>query len=118
MQCCERKCVSVEIVVEWVVAVSRVQADFDVVFGASVASENLPHPVAEIPLYLQHESADPLFWICRAIRQDLLGERVHAAAGFSGPDGARMECDLRAKNRCIVKCLRHLYRNSHCGVSK
>src|SRR5436309_2829849 len=41
----------------------------------------------EITLYLQHDSADALFWIVCFVRQNLLSVREHAAGTLSATHG-------------------------------
>ena len=69
-----------------------IEADFDVVFGPAVACEDFVYPVAEVPFYFEDEAADPLFCVARAVGQNLLRERIHAAARFSRPDRTE-DCD-------------------------
>ena len=45
--------------------------------------ENFPYRVAELLFYLKDEATNPLFRVARAAGQNLLRERIHAAARFS-----------------------------------
>jgi hypothetical protein len=47
--------------VQGVVAVPRIQADFDVIFGPAVACEDFLYPVAEVAFYLKDEATNPSF---------------------------------------------------------
>jgi hypothetical protein len=69
--------------VQGVVAILGIEADFNVVFGPAVACEDFLYPVAEVPFYFKDEATDPLFRVVRAVSQNLLRERLHAAARFS-----------------------------------
>ena len=71
-----------------VVAVFGFKADFDVVLGASVTSKNLADLSAEVAFHFEDESADAAFRVVRPKGENLLGEWVHAAGGFSRADGA------------------------------
>ena len=62
-----------------VVAVLRIEADFDVIAFPSVALQYVPHFVAEVSLHFQDQSADPLPAVMGLIGNQLLGEGIHAA---------------------------------------
>src|SRR6266478_7303247 len=71
-----------------VVTILGFKADFDVVAGASVPREDFLYFPAEVAFHFQNESADAPGGVLGAIRQNLLGERVHATRGFSRADSA------------------------------
>src|SRR6202051_2273061 len=81
--------VRVEIVVQGIVPILGIEADFDVVFGPAVACEDFIYPVAEVPFYFEDEPTDPLFRVTRTVGENLLGERIHAATRFPTPDCAK-----------------------------
>src|SRR5712664_3923516 len=80
--------VCVEVALKWVVAILGIEADFDVVFSPAVACEDFFDSVAEVPFYLKDEATNPPFRVACAVSQNLLRERIHAAARFSRPDCA------------------------------
>ncbi len=53
-----RQGVGVEVVVQRVVAVRRVETDFDVVVAAAVALEDVADVLAEVALHFQDQAAD------------------------------------------------------------
>src|SRR6202167_5516397 len=79
-----------------VVAVFRIEADFDIVFSPPVALQNFSNPVAEVPLYFENEASDPLIFIPCPVPKNLVCVWVHAAACLSGADCAE-DCDAREK---------------------
>src|SRR5580693_5525067 len=68
----------VEVVVQGVVAVLRIEADFDVIAFPSVALQYAPHFVAEVSFHFQDQSADPLPAVMGLIGNQLFGKGVHA----------------------------------------
>ena len=83
-----RQSVGVEVVVERVVAIFGIEADFDVVLGPVVALKNSSHLVAEVSLHFQHQSADPFLFVICPVGENLLRKWVHAAARLAGADCA------------------------------
>src|SRR5882762_5451313 len=69
----------VEVIVEGVVAVLRIEADFDVIALPSVALQYVPNFVAEVSLHFQDQSADPLPTVVDLIGNQLFSKGVHAA---------------------------------------
>src|SRR6266852_1221826 len=82
----------VEVIVQGVVAVFRIEADFDVVAFPSVASQYVPHFVAEVSLHFQDQSADSLPAVVGLIGNKLLGEGIHAATCLAGTNRTE-DCD-------------------------
>src|SRR5262249_13741019 len=80
--------ISVEVVVQGVVAVFGIERNFDVVFAASAAFEDLPHAMAKVPFNLKDQSADPRITIIWVVAEDLLGEGIQAGGRFATADGA------------------------------
>src|SRR6266480_7099290 len=68
----------VEVIVQGVVAVLRIEADFDVVGLPSVALQYVPHFVAEVTLHFQDQSTDPLPAVMGLIGNQLFREGIHA----------------------------------------
>src|SRR5271154_1810503 len=79
-----------------VVAIFRIEADFDIVFSPPVALQNFSNPVAEVALYFENKASDPLIFILCAVPKNLVCVWVHAAACLSGADCAE-DCDAREK---------------------
>jgi len=69
--------------VQGVIAILRIEGDFDVVFGPAVACEDFLYPVAEVPFYFKNVATNPLFRVARAVSENLFRERIHAAVRFS-----------------------------------
>ena len=80
--------VGVEIVVQRVVAVRRVETDLDVVVAAAVALEDVADVLAEVAFHFQDQAADLARGIVRAVREELLDVRIHAGRGLARADGA------------------------------
>ena len=80
--------VCVQVALKEAVPILRIEADFDVVFSPAVAGEDFVQPVAKVCFCFKNEAANPLFGVARAVSQNLLRERIHAAAGFPRPDRA------------------------------
>src|SRR5580692_3281657 len=78
----------VEVIVQGVVAVLRIEADFDVIAFPSVALQYVPHFVAEVSLHFQDQSADPLPAVMGLIGDQLFREGVHAATRFAAANRA------------------------------
>ena len=78
----------VEVIVQGVVAVLRIEADFDVVAFPSVALQYAPHFVAEVPLHFQKQSADPLSAVMGLIGNQLFGKGIHAATRLAAANSA------------------------------
>src|SRR6266699_7234618 len=69
----------VEVIVQGVVAVLRIEADFDVVGLSSVPLQYIPHFVTEVSLHFQDQSADALPAVMGLIGNQLFREGIHAA---------------------------------------
>ena len=80
--------VGIETVVERVVAVLGIEADFDVVRLAAETSQNRANLSAEVALYLQNETAYPFFGVRGFVGQNLFGIGIQAPAGLSTTNGA------------------------------
>jgi len=78
----------VEVIVQGVVAVFGVEADFDVIAFPSVAPQYVPHFVAEVSLHFQDQPADPLSAVVGLIGDQLFREGVHAATRFAAANRA------------------------------
>ncbi len=92
--------VSVEVTIQGVVAVLGAETDFDIVLSPVMTFQNISYFVAEVSFHFQKEAANPLFFVARAVGENLLREGVHAAARLAGTDcaddgGTREEAALR-----------------------
>src|SRR5467141_2365731 len=74
----------VEVIVQGVVTVLRIEADFDVIAFPSVALQYVPHFVAEVSLHFQDQSADTFPAVMGVIGNQLLGKGVHATTCLAG----------------------------------
>src|SRR6185436_4924104 len=83
--------VRVQIVVQRVVAVAGIQADFEVVVRATGLGQHGPNLTAEISFHLHDQAADLPLWIVSAPTQELVDVWIHAGGRLAGSD--------RAKNR-------------------
>src|SRR5439155_3281539 len=81
--------VRVQVTVESVVAVSGIEADFDVILGPLVTSKDVFYLPAKVPLNLKNQTADALAFVGCFVGQNLLREGEHAAGGFATADGAQ-----------------------------
>ena len=84
-----RQGVRFQVIVERVVAVLGIEADFDVILGALVTSEDVFYLSAKVALYLQNKSTDSLVFVGGFVGQNLLREGEHAAGSFATADGAQ-----------------------------
>src|SRR2546430_17092165 len=82
----------VEVIVQGVVAVLRIEADFDVVAFPSVPLQYVPYFVAEVSLHFQDQSSDSLPEVVGLISNQLLGEGIHAATCLAGTNRTE-DCD-------------------------
>src|ERR1700687_1306922 len=73
----------VEIIVQGVVAVLRIEADFDVIALPSVAMQYASYFVAEVSLHFQDQPANPLPAVVGLIGDQLFSKGVHAATRFA-----------------------------------
>src|SRR3984893_15701031 len=73
---------------ERVVGPLRIQTDFGVVVSASMAFQNLFDPMAEVSFDFEHEASEPSIGLHCLIAEQLVGERIHAAARLSATDRA------------------------------
>src|ERR1700728_2049623 len=71
--------VCVEVVVERVVTVFGIEADFDVILGSLVTVQDVFYLAAKVALHLQNKTADSLFFVRCLVRKDLFRKREHAA---------------------------------------
>src|SRR5258708_25843948 len=78
----------IEVIVQGVVAVLRIEADFDVLAFPSVALQYVPHFVAEVSLHLQDQSADTLPAVMGLIGNQLFREGIHAATRLAAANRA------------------------------
>src|SRR6266404_751064 len=78
----------VEVIVQGVIAVLRIEADFDIVDLPSVALQYVPYFVAEISLHFQDQSADSLPAVMGLIGNQLFREGIHAAARLAAANRA------------------------------
>ena len=78
----------IEVIVQGVVAVLRIEADFDVIAFPSVALQYVPHFVAEVPLHFQDQSADTLPAVMGLIGNQLFREGIHAATRLAAANRA------------------------------
>jgi hypothetical protein len=83
---CQR--VGIEVVVQWVVAVLGIEADFDVILCTAMPGENLLHLMAEVAFYFENQSADLFVAILGFIGDKLLDKRIHATTGLAGANCA------------------------------
>ena len=79
--------VGVQVVVEGVVAVFGIEADFDVILAPFVAVEDALHLAAKVTFDFEDQAADSLLFLGCFVGQNLLGKWVHAAACFAGSHG-------------------------------
>src|SRR6202167_5650214 len=79
-----------------VVAIFRIEADFDIVFSPPVALQNFSNPVAEVALHFENEASDPLIFISCPVPKNLVRVWVHAAACLARADCAE-NCNAREK---------------------
>src|SRR5580692_2772484 len=79
-----------------VVAIFRIEADFDIVFSPPVALQDFFNPVAEVALHFENEASDPFIFISCPVPKNLICIWVHAAACLSGADCAE-NCDAGEK---------------------
>ena len=75
--------VGIETVVERVVAVLGIEADFDIVSVTSEARKDRSYFSAEVAFHLQDQSADPFFGVRRLVGEDLLRIRIKGRTGLS-----------------------------------
>src|SRR6266550_544683 len=78
----------VEVIVQGVVAVVRIEADFDVIAFPFVALQYVPHFVAEVTLHFQDQSADTLPAVMGLIGNQLFREGIHAATCLAAANRA------------------------------
>src|SRR5258708_28810717 len=78
----------VEVIVQGVVAVLRIEADFDVIAFPSVALQYVPHFVAEVSLHFEDQSADTLPAVMGLIGNQLFREGIHAATRLAAANRA------------------------------
>src|SRR5437879_10274974 len=78
----------VEVIVQGVVAVLRIETDFDVIAFPSVALQYVPHFVAEVSLHFQDQSADTLPSVMGLIGNQLFREGIHAATRLAAANRA------------------------------
>jgi hypothetical protein len=81
--------VGVETVVERVVAVLGIEADFDIVSVTSEARKDRPYFSTEVALHLQDQSTDPFFGVRRLVGEDLLRVRIKGRTCLSTANGAK-----------------------------
>src|SRR5260370_933679 len=77
---------SVEVIVQGVVAVLRIEADFDVIAFPSVALQYVPNSVAEVSLHFPDQSADTLPAVIGLLGNQLFRERIHATTCLAAPN--------------------------------
>ena len=80
--------VGIEVVVQRVVAVRRVETDLDVVVAAAVALEDVADLPTEVPFDFQDQAADLARGIAGAVREELLDVGIHAGRRLARADGA------------------------------
>src|ERR1700688_4680890 len=88
--------ICIEVVVKRVIAIFRIEADFDIVFPPPVTLKDFSNPVAEVALYFENEASDPLIFISCPVPKNLICVWVHAAACLAGADCAE-NCNAREK---------------------
>ena len=71
-----------------VVAVLRIEADFDVIAFPSVALQYIPNFVAEVSLHFENQSADTLPAVMGLIGNQLFREGIHAATRLAAANRA------------------------------
>src|SRR5258706_6528811 len=84
-----REGVGVEVVVEWVVAVLGIEADFDVILGPLVTLKDVSYFTAKISFDFQNQPTDALLFVGGFVGQNLLRERKHAAGCLATANGAQ-----------------------------
>src|SRR5229473_7880 len=92
--------VSVEVIIQGVVAVLGAKTYLNIVLGPVMTLQNTSYFVAEVPFHFQNQTPNLFFYVARTVGKNLLGERVHATARLAGTDcaddgGAREESPLR-----------------------
>ena len=80
--------VGVEVIVERVVPVIGVKADFNVVGGAPVFFKHGSDLMTEVAFDFQDETTNPAHGVFGLVGQELLRERVHTAARLAATDGS------------------------------
>src|SRR5437879_4137323 len=78
----------VEVIVQGVVSVLGIEADFDVIAFPSVALQYVPHFVAEVTLHFQDQSADTLSAVMGLMGNQLFREGIHAATCLAAANRA------------------------------
>ena len=78
----------VEVIVQGVVAVLRIEADFDVIAFPSVALQYVPNSVAEVSLHFQDQSANTFPAVMGLIGNQLFREGIHAATRLAAANRA------------------------------
>jgi len=82
------KGVSVQVIVERVVAVFGIETNFDVILGSPVTGKNVFYLAAKVSFYFKDQPANALVFVFGFVGQNLLGERKHAAGCFATAQGA------------------------------
>src|SRR5882724_954078 len=82
----ESQRVGVKVVVKRVVAILRIQTDFDIVFASAMRRQDALDLAAKIALHFENEPADSLFLIVTSVGKNLLGKWIHAATGLARTD--------------------------------
>ncbi len=80
--------VGVQVVLERVVADTRIEADLHVVVGATRALQHAPHLAAEVALHLEHEPGDLAVLVLALPPEELIDVGIHARGGLAGAHGA------------------------------
>src|SRR5579871_1897748 len=73
---------------QWVVAIFRIEGDFQVIIFAVMCAGNLPDLMAEVAFDFQDQTANPLCRLMRSVCDHLLCKWPHTTACLSRSDGA------------------------------
>src|ERR1700733_5425596 len=71
-----------------IVAVLGMEADLDIVIAPAARLQQFPHLEAEVTLHFEYEGAGAALGVGSPMREDLLGERDHAATCLARADGS------------------------------
>src|SRR5262249_46513622 len=84
-----RQSVGVQVVVERIVSVRRIEADLDVVILTAVFLKDAAYLLAKVAFDLQNQASDAFLRVGGAVREELFREWVHAAARLAAADRAK-----------------------------
>src|SRR6266478_5162583 len=78
------QCVGIEVIVQGVVPILRIETDLDVIRFSSVMLEDSAHLMTKVAFNFEHQPTNSFCPVVCLIREDLVCKRVHAATRFAG----------------------------------